>query len=239
MNVPNPDNMLIGVVAHVNRVDLVDRLIRDVQPDVIKWDDSFPPDASHCADNHIRVLTALNRYATPFDEWVVVLEDDAQPIPHFRQQAVLALEQAQTSLVGFYLGTGNPNGPTQQAIAPAVRAARASDSHWIVADWFISTVGYAVRSTWLPALIAGISDVGGPVDNRINEWSHRVRMKTWITQPSLVDHADARTLIGGGGIPDLEQVMPRRAHRLGARREWSTSTVEMGYAPGWSPQQRV
>jgi hypothetical protein len=231
--------MLIGVVAHVAREHLVDNLIRDHQVDVIKWDDGFPPDATRCADNHIRVLKALNKYALPWDEWVVVLEDDAQPVPHFREQVTLVLEQALTPLVGLYLGSGNPTGPTQRAITPAVAAAEASDSHWIVADWFISTVAYAVRSTWLPALIAGLESMGGPVDNRINDWSHRVRLKTWYTQPSLADHADVPTLIGGGGVPGLEQIMPRRAHRLGSRTEWNTSSVDMGYAYGWSPDVSV
>jgi hypothetical protein len=226
--------MLIGVVAHVQREHLVDKLIRDVQVDVIKWDDRFPPDVAGCADNHIRVLTELSKHAN--GRWVVVLEDDAEPIPNFREQAESALATAGSPLVGFYLGSGNPNGPTQRAIIPAVKAAEASDSHWIVADWFISTVGYAVRSTWLPALLAALTGNGGPVDNRINEWSHSWGLKTWYAQPSLVDHSDVRTLIGGGGIPDFEQIMPRRAHRVGWRPRWDASTTDMGYAKGWSPR---
>lgn len=222
----------IGVVAHVNREHLVDRLIGDVGIDVIRWDDGLPS-VIGCADNHIRVLEGLNKYIHPaLDKWCVVLEDDARPVPKFRQQLELALKEAETPLVGLYLGTGNLGGPTQRAIAPAVAQAEASESHWIRSRWFISAVGYAVRSMWLPALLSGISGVGGPVDVRINEWSHRAGVETWYTQPSLVDHDDGQSLISAVGVP-----MPkRRAWRYGTRSEWGSSTVKMGYAHGWSPE---
>jgi GR25 family glycosyltransferase involved in LPS biosynthesis len=221
--------MLVGVVAHVNREHLVDKLLRDTEIDTIKWDDRLPS-VTGCAENHIRVLKELDRH-TGEDDWAIILEDDARPVPGFRDHLKRALVKTDTPLVGLYLGTGNPDGPTQRAISPAVRAAEASGSHWIVSDWFISTVGYAVRSSWLPALIAGISDMGGPVDNRINEWTHGVGIKTWYTQPSLVDHEDDRSLLRAA----RSWHTPRRAWRVGSRTEWNDLTVEMGYAEGWSP----
>ena len=218
--------MLIGVVAHVEREDLASRLIRETQADVWKFDDGVPS-VKGCADNHIRVLTELNKHAEN-DRWCVVLEDDARPVADFRRQLNMALAQVDNPLVGLYLGDGNLNGETMNAVVPAVAAAKASDSHWIVADWFISTVGYAVRSAWLPAMLAGISDVGGPVDMRINRWTQRFDMQTWYPQPSLVDHRDERSVIA----PDLS-IQPRRAHRFGSRTEWDCSTVEMKYADPW------
>lgn len=220
--------MLIGVVAHVNREHLVDKLIREVDVDVIRFDDGLPS-VTGCADNHIRVLTELEKRCAGH-RWCVVLEDDALPVPGFREQLKMALAQADTQLVGLYLGTGNPSGPTQRAIMPAVKAAKASDSHWIVSDWFLSTVGYAVRSTALSGLIKHVSDDGGPIDCRINEWSHTVG-GSWFTQPSLVDHSDETSVIAGPGIP----TPLRHAHWVGTRKVWGKSSVKMGYAQPWSP----
>lgn len=220
--------MLVGIVSHARRKGLVDKLVDDVQASYVGRDATWPPNAKGCADNHIRVLKRLNMMATP-GEWCVVLEDDALPVPNFRQEVKQALMKCDASLVGLYLGTGNPTGPTQRAILPAVRDASASDAAWIVSDWFISTVGYVLRSDWISDLITAISDMGGPVDNRISEWSQQAGLKTWYCQPSLVDHHDESSMITSFAF------YPRHAHNVGVREQWNRRTVEMGYAYGWSP----
>lgn len=226
--------MLIGVVAHVSREHLVEELQRHTTVDIIRWDDGVPG-VNGCADNHIRVLQALRRYAYWSDEWCVVLEDDARPAPDFRQQLNKALARPESPLVALYLGTGNPKGATQQAIEPAIRAAEAADSHWITADWFMSGVGYAVRASSVSDLIEFMSSNGGPADNRINDWSHHVGIQTWYTQPSLVEHADEPSIINGAHQA-YDRITPRHAWRHGGRDEWLSSTVQMGYAQGWSPE---
>lgn len=221
--------MLIGVVAHVNREKMAEKLISDVDADVFCFDHTFPPSPKGCADNHIRVLRQLTMLAT-LGEFVVVLEDDAEPVADFRNQVKAALRRAGSPLVGFHLGTGSPHGAVQRAVIPAVEAAEAAGANWIVSDWFISTLGYAVRSELLSALLRGISDVGGPVDNRINEWTHSAGVKTWYSQPSLVDHDDGQSLISAVMVQPV-----RRAHRFGTVPKWNGRTVDMGYARGWSP----
>lgn len=221
--------MLIGVVSHVNRKALADRLSADVDADFVSTDIGWPPSATGCADNHIRTLKYLAMIASP-GEWCVVLEDDARPVDDFRRQLKRALLKCDASLIGLYLGTGNPDGSTQRAIIPAVNAARASEAAWIVSDWFISTVGYVVRSESLSDLVTTISDMGGPVDNRISEWSQGAGLKTWYCQPSLLDHDDESSMISSF-MP-----YPRHAHRVGIRDEWNRDAVEMGYAEGWSPE---
>lgn len=221
--------MLIGVVAHVNRVHLVDELINDVDVDIIKFDDGLPS-ITGCANNHIRVLKALNECSHK-DKWCVVLEDDAQPVTDFREQLVESLALADTALVGLYLGTGSRAGSTQKAIIPAIQAAEDTGSNWVVSDWFMSCVGYAVKSSWLPCLIDALSNNGGPVDNRINEWSHRTGFKTWYTYPSLVNHKDEQSLISSAGVP----LPVRHAWCSGGRDVWHDGCVRMGYAEGWSP----
>jgi hypothetical protein len=223
--------MLIGVVAHIHREEMADTLIKKVGADVFVFDHSFPPSPRGCADNHIRVLQQLSMMATK-GEWLIVLEDDAQPVENFRREVKGPLRVTGSQLVGLYLGTGSIHGATQRAIIPAVAAAEAAGAHWIVADWFISTVGYAVASPLLPALIKGISNDGGPVDNRINEWMQGAGVKTWYTYPSLVNHDD-----DGPSLISAVQVQPPRvAHRFGTRPIWSSKTIEMGYARGWSPE---
>jgi len=221
--------MLIGVVAHVNREDMAQELIDHIGADVFCFDHTFPPSPKGCADNHIRVLRQLCMLATP-GEWVVVCEDDAQPVQDFRNQLKAALLKAGSPLVNFYLGAGSPHGAVGQAVIPAVEAAEASAASWIVSDWFISTVAYAVRSPLLSGLVTGISDMGGPTEIRINEWTHHTRTKTWYTQPSLVDHHDGPSLVNSAMTQSVH-----RAHRFGTRDTWNRRTVEMGYARGWSP----
>ena len=221
--------MLIGVVAHVNREEMAQRLIEQVTADVFSFDHTFPPSPKGCADNHIHVLRQLCMLATS-GEWVTVLEDDAEVVEDFRNQLKAALRKSGSPLVGFHLGTGSRYGAVQQAVIPAVEAAEAAGANWIVSDWFISTLGYAVRSPLLSGLITGISGAGGPVDNRINEWTHHAKIKTWYTQPSLVNHEDGPSLISSTVVQPV-----RRAHRFGTVSQWNNRTVEMGYARGWSP----
>jgi hypothetical protein len=218
--------MLIGVVAHDQREALAQPMIDAVEADFVSLDHGLPT-VIGCADNHILVLKTLDGAAK--DEWCIVLEDDAIPVDDFREHAERALAKTDAQLVGLYLGTGNPLGVVQAAVEPAVRAAEDSQSAWIVADWFLATVGYAVRSTLLPDLIADISERGGPVDNRINEWTHAAGLQTWYTQPSLVDHEDNSSVLSSF------TPYPRYAHRYGARKQWNKRTVAMGRVEGWSP----
>lgn len=218
--------MHIGVVAHDSRKALSQRMIEAVQADVVEYD-SGTPSVNACADNHIRVLTALNDVAN--GDWVVVLEDDALPVPDFRHHVELALAKTGGEIVGLYLGTGNPNGVVQEAVMPAVREAAATQNAWIVADWFLATVGYAVRPERLPGLIASLSSGTGPVDNRINSWTHQVGLETWYTQPSLVDHED------GSSVLSAWTPYPRHAHNVGFRKVWNQRAVRMAQVEGWSP----
>lgn len=229
----------IGVVAHTDRKVMAQNLSERVGADVRSIDNGnlgvvdgwFDP-VEACARNHIRTLRMLAEMSA---DWAVVLEDDAEPVPNLRQHLASALMWAESSIVGLYLGTGNPDGPTQQAIVPAVKEAKDAGIPWINGEWFISTVGYAVRSEYLPYLIRIISGLTGPVDNRINTWTHAAGLDTWYTQPSLVDHDDGPSVISVTGIPDYENTkMMRRAHSFGIRDEWDSRTVKLGHAEGWS-----
>lgn len=222
--------MILGVVAHADRRVLAERLIGEVDADLWRFDQTHPPTPAGCANNHIEVLKHLKDIATP-SEWCIVLEDDARPVENFwvEVKRALLLCHRRTPLVGLYLGTGNPDGVTQQAIMPAIERADEYDAAWIVSDWFISTVGYVVRSEWISSLITAISDMTGPVDNRINDWTQQIGIDTWYTVPSLVDHDDQSSM--------LTTFMPhkRHAHRFGTRDTWNNKRVRMGYAKGWSP----
>jgi len=224
--------MLIGVVSHISRQGMGDSLVDRVCADLIYRDQTCPPSIAGCAGNHARVLKDLHRMATP-GEWSVVLEDDAIPVENFRNELKRALLKCDGELVGLYLGTGNPSGATQQSICPAVIECLGRDASWIVAKWFISTVGYAVHSSRLASLVAALPDMSGPVDNRINEWSQTEGVETWYCQPSLVDHHDESSTI--------TSFMPyrRQAHRFGARDDWNRRTVHMGCPDAWNhPMER-
>lgn len=93
----------IGVVAHESRIAQAKQLYDTVSADVIMVDDTHR--RLGCEANHRRVWAEL---ATTDTEWAVVLEDDAVPVPNFRDQLTQALNVAPAPYVSLYLGQGFP-----------------------------------------------------------------------------------------------------------------------------------
>lgn len=146
--------------------------------------------------NHRRAL----RWAADQDERVVIMEDDALPVPVFRERAAAVLARWPEELVSFYLGTGRP--PQYQARIQGLLAD--CDDH-IVLDTLIHGVCYSVPPGGLHRLLA--EPTGYQVDLSIGGvWGRPVV----YTVPSLVDHADG---------PPVERHFDRQP-RTEPRRAW-------------------
>ena len=203
----------IGVVAHLQRLSQAEALADQVQADYIAYDDG----TLGCEGNHRRVW---EWHAEHPADWAITMEDDAQPVEHFRYQLEQALTQAPTPIVSLYLGTGNPpewEPAKQLAINNAIHA----DANWIISHHLLHAVAVCIRTEHLPSLLQYTSDL--PADFHISRWAEQSGHMIAYTHPSLVDHNDGPTLVKH---PDGKaRNKPRKAWLHGTRDTWNTSKV--------------
>lgn len=240
--------MIIGVVAHMSRTWMADSLAREVGAEVCLVDDgTLGP-----IGNHAAVLRALFERRLG-NEWLVVLEDDALPVPDFRDQLDTALhgghlprnsdapnEINPVGLVCLYLGTGNPSGPVQRAVPPAFAAAGSTGASWLVSPVGLPVVGYAVRAALAPSILTAYEGMEGEWALRLSHWAQRAGYRWAYTYPSLVDHADGISTISP--TQELSTRMPRKAHAYWSPSGWSDRavTLDLTNCPPWndvSPQR--
>lgn len=153
--------------------------------------------------NHRRAL----EWAAQQRERVIVLEDDAVPVPDFHARAAAELGRWPDDLVSFYLGTGRPHA-YQADIAQRLALLDRDGGHAIRLSTLIHGVCYSIPSAGLQRVLAQVW--GQQVDYGIGAAWHRPVV---YTVPSLVDHADCAPVERhADGEPRTER---RRAWRLG------------------------
>lgn len=206
----------IGIVAHHARLQMAERLSRSIKADVI----SIDPGTIGAGSNHRRVWAELSTYDT---DWSVVLEDDALPVPDFRDQLTAALAAAPTAIVSGYLGQLRPP-RVQPQISEVIARAYSTGSHWITANDLFHAVGVAVRTELLDDMLTRLrADM--PIDQAIGNWARKRGHEIAYCWPSLVDHADTETLIQH---PDGHPRTPGRvAWKTGTRPHWSSKSVPL------------
>lgn len=205
----------IGVVAHTTRSEQAKALSKAVTADFISIDNGL----LGCDDNHEHVQHHLaNLPAT----WSVILEDDAVPIPDFREQAQAALVMAPSPIVSFYLGRRRPP-HWQNRIATALAQAQEVDAHWVVSTHLLHAVGYAIRTELLPSLLQHTT--ARPVDEHIGHWARHYGHTISYTHGSLVDHDDGPTIVQH---QDGQPRHPgRKAWTVGGHDRWTTESVAL------------
>lgn len=205
----------VGIVAHDSRADQARALADTVGADVLSVDDG----SLGCDDNHDLVLSRLS--STKAD-WVVILEDDAAPIPDFRGQVTCALTAAPTPIVSLYLGRQRPPW-AQDAVQAGITEADTLGASWLVSSHLLHAVAYAIRTPLVDGVLNFLS--GFPVDQHVTAYAQAHGHLISYAWPSLVDHLDQPTLVDH---PDNQPRTPGRvAYRVGARTEWSTRTASI------------
>lgn len=210
----------IAVVAHPKRYSMACALMDGIAAEALALDDN----GLGCARNHQRAWTWLKDGSS---EWSVVLEDDALPVPHFRDQLNMALAKAPTPLVSLYLGRSRPMG-AQPAIARVI----ARDVCWITSTHLLHGVGYAMRTELIPDMLDWVEDLE-PIDEAVTSWAQQNHYEIAYTRPSLVNHRDGETVLNfhpsmhadssyAGDSGDL-----RQAWLWGEREQWDDSQVAM------------
>lgn len=220
----------IGVVAHVKRETMAKELASTVEAD-------FPPFVDDgtlgCSTNHRRVWAHL---AAAGSEWGLALEDDAVPVPGFRDQLHQALAASPCDVVSLYLGSGRPiwfemagRGSAQKLqplIRQAVDTAHAEDASFILAPKLFHAVAVAIRTPLIPSMLSSVQRSPKPIDFAIGDWCVAEGHTVAYTSPSLVDHDDTETVIPKhpDGEPRRE---PRKAHHVGTRTTWTSRSVDI------------
>lgn len=146
--------------------------------------------------------TEALRWASEQSERVVVMEDDALPVPGFLELAEAWLARFDEELVSFYLGTGRPP-QWQKPIQRALAYADFTGLDHITLPQLIHGVCYSVPD--VAALLSRLRK--GPADFAIGAaWGRPVIYPC----ASLVDHADG---------PSVER-HPDGQRRTEIRRAW-------------------
>ncbi|MGP2837115.1 hypothetical protein ACTVJ2_02870 [Serratia nevei] len=138
---------------------------------------------------------------------VVVVEDDAEPVPNFLPQVEGWLQRYPDSLVSFYLGTGRPP-QYQMQIAERLIVADKIHADFITLPRLIHGVCYSVPQQHIERVLTGW-DSRKPADYAVGDaFDAPVIYPCW----SLVDHADGEPVeIHPDGSPRTER---RRSWRL-------------------------
>lgn len=214
--------MKIGVVAHISRVRLADKLIRKVHAECCSVDKGhYGPQV-----NHHRVWSRLAKITEP-NEWAIVLEDDAVVQDGFREQAQAAFDSLpyEASLASLYLGQKRPP-HWQERVAQAVGKARAEDASWIVSEAVLHGVAICMRGNMIHNMLDFVTrDSSLPIDDAIRYFSQSNSVECWYSHPSIVDHMDVPTIVKH---PDGEiREKGRVAWDYGQRKVWTARWVRM------------
>src|SRR5690606_23950461 len=151
--------LVVAVVAHPARVAAADQLAAFLGAEV------FLDSAGLGAwGNHARALA----WAAEQDaSHVIVVQDDAEPVPRFLELAAGAIERRPVGPIGFYVGR---NRPRAAQVERAVRTAEQLRASWLDADSLLWGVATALPVGDLPALLEWAPSSELPYDARVGRW---------------------------------------------------------------------
>jgi hypothetical protein len=176
-----------------------------------------------CNGNHRRVWRYLADKQSPHVDWLITLEDDAQPVDGFHERLEQVLAATPAPVISFYLGRKRPP-LVQYMIEPATKRADNHDASFIVSRHLLHAVGLAIRSDLVEDMLAKLDQIL-PIDEAIDAWVNKHRYRVGYTWPSIVDHADGETLLKHRDGAKRET--GRVAWRAGTRDHWENRIVEM------------
>jgi hypothetical protein len=218
---------MIGVVAHTARQQQAEQLADTVAAEYLSIDDG----TLGCNGNH-RHVWAHGSPNTTTDEWSIVLEDDAIPVPNFVRTSTpstrcrtRACRVASTSAA-----TTSPNIDWERRKQDAITHADRLDAHFITSNHLLHAVAIACTNRRTShSMLAHINMTTRrvlPIDEAITHWMQNFRPRRRPTPGHhLVNHADQPTLFRH---PDKMDRPPGRiAYRTGQRNHWTDKAVTM------------
>lgn len=205
-----------AVVGHEARIVEATDLAHSIGAVITVDDGTAGADA-----NHLKAWQATSAMDEP---WACVLEDDAQPVHGFVDQATSALAAAPADVVSLYLGRYMPR-RWQHRIPDALQQADLAGAHWITTGHMLHAVAVAMRTELRDDWIEWAHTSTLPIDDRIGAWCRSRNHLIAYTVPSLVEHSDMPTLIRHRDGKPRNQ--PRIAWRTGTRQTWNSRAAAM------------
>lgn len=209
---------MIGIVAHTARADEAHQLMESVGAAYMSIDNG----QLGCEKNHHKTWAWLAEHCK--DEYAVVLEDDAQPVPDFKAQLAQALEISPEPIVSLYLGKKRPP-HWQSAIQQATQQATKHDASYITAQHLLHAVGVAIHTELLKDMLDHTRNTIRPWDYAIGAYAQQHGHGIAYTWPSLVDHQDADTVTRHKD--NAPRTPGRKAWWAGTREVWTPVAVSM------------
>lgn len=211
--------MKVGVVAHHSRMQMAHALAQRVSADHVSID------RGHLGPlrNHRLTWEYLYAKANP-NEWCVVLEDDAVPVPNFLVQARTSLlwVPPKCEVASFYFGKLRPP-QWQDRMRQAATIAEREDYRWITGDYVMHAVALAIPTPMVPHMLKATVNSLRPMDEAITQWCRQFGHRVAYSWPSLVDHADVPTVINH---PDgAKRDKGRVAYKVGERESWNCRAI--------------
>lgn len=178
MGDPQKAVIWIAVVGHIKRLEQATALAESLNAELFLDHLTLGPTFGH--------LNALNWGAGKTGH-LIVLEDDAQPVPGFLNLASDWIDRHPEDLTSFYLGTGYlPTKP--ETVTNAIREADATGADHVTFERLFSAVAYTLPTHRIDGLKLGIKTVADTGLGR--QWTMTTRRPIYYTIPSLADHAD-------------------------------------------------
>jgi hypothetical protein len=207
----------IVIVAHTARTERVKELHDQIDADHIVWDDG----TLGAGGNHRQ---AWQWHIENPSDIAVVIEDDAIPCPHFRDQLVAVMDAAPTNIVSLYLGRQRPT-LWQDRIKAALQRSDQSKACFITGQHLLHCV--AIATTQPQAIHRALCcySIHQP-DEALSIWTSHTGTNVAYTVPSLVDHADLPTLVTNR-LLEPERHPGRKAWRHGTRKTWNNMSVPL------------
>src|SRR5690606_30804238 len=139
-----------------DRLDAAKRLADDLDAELF-----VDTDRLGAWGNHER---ALRWAAGQPASHALIVQDDAVPVPDFRDHAAQAIAHRPEGLIGFYVGRQRPRA---RLVEHAVHTADAVGASWLCADTLLWGVATAVPTGDIPRLLAYVRDARYPYDLRL------------------------------------------------------------------------
>lgn len=212
----------VKIMAHKKRAhhipELVERL--GLTNDDVIWDRK-----SDRWDTGRRAWNAIDRTAS----WGMVVQDDAL----VTRDLIAGLEKAaaflpERCLVSPYTGTRRP---VASRVERAVQTARAADASWIRMPSLNWGVAIMAPTGIIDKMLPWCDKQTYPnYDRRIGRYAiDMLRLPTYCTWPSLVDHRDDDSLVGHGRGRKAHQFLGENASALDVK--WTSKFVDLSGPP--------
>lgn len=186
------------------------KLAHDVSADHVSIDNGD----LGCTGNHLEVWRWHREHPADF---AVTLEDDAVPVPNFREQLCAALAVTPAEIVSLYLGSGYISDHRTKSL---IRTAQLAQTCWMMTSGMVyHAVALAIESTLVESLTTHLRQTSQPIDGAIGRWARGRGHAVAYTVPSLVDHADEKSLV------TPYRRTPRHAWLVGPRDRWTDSSM--------------